>query len=246
MFVIYIYKDKVLQRLKFYLIFFYYLSFFILSMFSISWPQWNSFTINSLEWLCISQRWGCHWNLLIIFSKALQPLCRPLCFLIWVWEWDSSHNLLRRSKVLYKKGHSTFWNNKISIIVFHSRCCCTTREITLYSDVAVCVIIAFAKNKWLHFLLSLMLLTHTYTHTPASPGPRYWVELGSVCLRDCHGLQSGDKLTPYPTMHSGQVHLGVTTGLVPPGAISSQLRIWGGGVVRCQTMPPPPHQLNAC
>lgn len=146
----------------------------------------------------------------IIFTQT--PLKTTLFLHVRTRMWlISSHNLLRRSKLHYKQGQSTFWNNKISLIIFNPPCCYTKRQILLF--IYFPLVLLQINSFWLPLLVQGI---------DASPTRRVvlswfwiWLPVRLPQVRQCRQYH------PYPTMHLGQVHLGVTTGLVPLGAISS-------------------------
>lgn len=139
---------------------------------------------------------GIEMDWIIIFSVTftLAPLQTTLFFNLRTTMWLIwSHNLLRRSKLHYKQGQSTFWNNKISIIIFNPPRCYTTRQIALF----------------IYFPLVLLQINSFGFHSHYrelmlhSPLPSLsWADLGSVCLRDCHAWDRGDNLTPQTLPHN--------------------------------------------
>ena len=178
---------------------------------------WWPIKFEMTDWVfnCSTLSW--HWNGLnhYIFSItfSLAPLQTTLFSHLRARMWlISSHNLLRRSKLHYKQGQSAFWNNKIPIITFNPPRCYTTRQIALfiYFPSVLLQINSFG------FLSPYGELALHPIHLHAPHRPCCWVDLPA-----CEIVRQRRHSHPYPTMHQGQVHLGVTTGLVPPGAISS-------------------------
>lgn len=142
--------------------------------------------------------------------------------------------------------------NKISIIIFnppapHHQTPLLHHKIDYIFIVYLFTFITAAEINCFWFFPTLSAQGATPpTSTPFLSNQHCRAGRGSVCPRDCNTLHSRHKLISSTTMHLGQVHLGVTTGLVPPGAISSHSRIWDDGAARCQTMASLPRQLNAC
>lgn len=147
---------------------------------------------------CLTLSW--HWNGLTHYfsiTVARVPQQTTLLFNFTTRMWlISSHNLLRLSKLHYKQGQSTFWNNKILIIIFnpHSRCY-TTRQIAMFIYFPS-LLLQINRFGFLSQCRELTLHPHP---TPSPAPPLKPVLLSwSVCFRDCHALDRGDNLTFTP------------------------------------------------